>query len=163
MKSYGNLNICTCGKEISYIKTRKPNGRMGVIIIHADEIVPADATIPNVSDEYKNWLKERMHTENTISETKPTVLPTSIVKKEIHHIDAKPKNIVSAQSGKFSIVSDVLKSQHDTIDDAMNAFLQKVPNAAFSFWNENQNSSWLDIYSSHEDTTIIGKIYEGGN
>lgn len=171
MKSYGNLNICTCGKEITYIKTRKPNGRMGVMILHADETIPSDATIPNVSDEYKNWLREQLHSE--IVKTEPIAkipiakLSKPLIQKESHHITVEaPKKITSSnhqEVGQFSIVSKLLTSRHNTIDDAMDNFLHIVPDADFSFWNENQTSTWLDIYTSHEDKTIIGQIFDGGN
>jgi len=191
--SYGNLNICTCGKEIQYVKARKPNGRMGVVIIHNGEQIPDDATIPEITDEYKNWLRERTHPEIPIvrvkrtrkSKTKVTEtesLTEDVIETEFTptvELETQPEETVQenttdgssdnfsettdSSDGNFSVVSDMLTKKYETIDDAFEGVLKVLPNAAFSFWNENERENWLDIYVSNENNTIIGKIYEGVN
>jgi len=48
----------------------------------------------------------------------------------------------------------------DDIDDAMNMCFMIFTDAAFSWWNSYQQTSWLDVYASEDDHTIVGKIFE---
>lgn len=169
MKNETNLSICTCGKKIDYVKTRKPNGRMGVIVLHVeDEPYPADGTIPEVSDEYKKWLRDLCH--QTTATEKPVVpkqkQQTEIITTPLPETEpevdnsAKPNN---NDNKKFSVVSKFLNQGFDDIDNAMEIILEKIPTADFSFWNESTEATWIDVFASSDDHTVVGKIFDGDN
>lgn len=163
MKNEIDLSICTCGKKIDYVKTRKPNGRMGVIVLHVDdEPYPEDCTIPEVSNEYKKWLRDLCHQTITKPEKQPEKQIVENIKKvQTTKIPSKPQSIKTSK--KFSVISDVLNNQYDDIDEAMTNILEKIPTAEFSFWNESEEKTWIDIYTSNDNHSIIGKIYDGDN
>lgn len=60
-----DVNVCpACGKNVSYVKGKKPNGRVGVMVLHEGEVGPVDATVVGEGDitrEYMLWLLERAH------------------------------------------------------------------------------------------------------
>lgn len=60
----------------------------------------------------------------------------------------------------YTLQIESLSEKYDGIDRAMEDCFQLYPDADFSWWNSNENSSWIDIYRSSTDKTIIGKIVE---
>jgi hypothetical protein len=53
-----------CKKRVNYVKGKKPNGRIGVMVLHEGEVGPVDATVVGEGDitrEYMLWLLERAH------------------------------------------------------------------------------------------------------
>lgn len=63
IKSVDKVDVCpVCNKNVSYYRTKKENGRTGVIVIHDGDPIPADATkADDVTTEYKKWLLEKAH------------------------------------------------------------------------------------------------------
>lgn len=190
-------DMCTCGKKIEYIKGKKPNGRMGVFILHDGEPMPDGAVVADVSTEYKLWLRDRMVHDGDIvvlvatPESSDEVSITVIAKgeekkrkakkresekeKTVQYITNNPvvisqevvpvavpvEEVPETVAGSYSVVSNFLNGDYELLDDAMAEILIKVPEASFSFWNDDAEKTWLDIYESDANKNIIGKIYEG--
>lgn len=53
-----------------------------------------------------------------------------------------------------------LKETYDNIDLAMKDCLELYPEADFSWWNDAETTTWIDIYKDINDKTIVGKIFE---
>jgi len=60
----------------------------------------------------------------------------------------------------FLMSIDTIEEQYESTDLAMNDLFQIYPDAFFSGWNEDNTKSWLDVFISYSDRTIIGRIYE---
>ena len=62
----------------------------------------------------------------------------------------------------MSIVLEIgsLRETYSDIDIAMKDCIELYPAADFSWWNEDKSLSWIDIYTSNTNKTIIGKIIE---
>lgn len=90
-----DANVCpTCGKNVTYIKGRKSNGRIGVMVLHEGEEMPASASVVpegGITREYMLWLLERAH-EIPVVTVKKVVEETALVTigSEVSNVD-KPE------------------------------------------------------------------------
>jgi len=60
----------------------------------------------------------------------------------------------------YTLQIESLNEQYSDIDNAMEDCFLLYPTADFSWWNSDKTTSWIDIYRSSTDKTIIGRIIE---
>jgi hypothetical protein len=60
----------------------------------------------------------------------------------------------------YTMRIDAIEEIYTNIDEAMHDCLEIFPEAFFSDWNEDNMNSWLDIFVSYSERTVIGRIYE---
>ena len=63
IKKAEKVDVCpVCNKTVSYYRTKKENGRNGVVVFHDGDAIPEGATkADGVTTEYKKWLLEKFH------------------------------------------------------------------------------------------------------
>lgn len=60
----------------------------------------------------------------------------------------------------MQLILGSIEEHYDDIDSAMNDCFGIYPDAFFSEWHENGTETWLDIFASYADRTIVGRIME---
>lgn len=60
----------------------------------------------------------------------------------------------------YNLQIQSLSGEYNNIDAAMEDCFCLYPSADFSGWNSDKASSWIDIYESNTNKTIIGRITE---
>jgi len=60
----------------------------------------------------------------------------------------------------FRLTIGVVWQDYPSLDSAMQDCMELFPSADFSLWNDSQTEVWQDVFESHENKTVIGKIVE---
>jgi hypothetical protein len=95
-----DVSTCpNCGKHVSYVRCRKSNGRVGVVVLHEGEERPSDAVDANdISKEYMIWLLDLCHKEIQTGKTKQVQKPEATKKKSKKPIVDLELEVVAAAS-----------------------------------------------------------------
>jgi len=60
----------------------------------------------------------------------------------------------------YKLSLGVIEENYPDLDQAMEDCFLLFPDADFSNWNEDNNSTWMDIYENNKTSLIIGTIQE---
>ena len=97
-----DLNVCpVCGQAVTYVRGKKANNRIGVYIIHKDDVVPEGSQEigdNEVSAEYKKWLLVQFHQQPKKVE---------INKKEVSVVVVPSRTINEQEQPEISLASTI--------------------------------------------------------
>jgi ribosomal protein S27AE len=172
------INKCpVCGKGVVYINAKKPNGRVGMMVLHEDDAIPSDATEPNVGKDYKIELLKKLHKESTIKaikepaekliakteDTKSTIPATlepekateEVTKPEIKVSAVKPKVVMTAKKTISLPVVDISGLKHNRF-----AIVGKIISdlRATGISEENLKTVRSDLISKGKDFETLIKV-----
>lgn len=60
----------------------------------------------------------------------------------------------------YELIIGSISQSYDNLDSLMNDCFEVFPEADFGLWNENLVETWQDVFESHANKTIVGKIIE---
>lgn len=60
----------------------------------------------------------------------------------------------------YRLIIGVVWEDYPSLDSAVRDCIELIPDADFSLWNDSQAEVWQDVFESHTNKTIVGKIIE---
>lgn len=159
-----DLNVCpVCGQAVTYVRGKKANNRIGVYIIHKDDVVPEGSQEigdNEVSAEYKKWLLVQFHQKSEKVEINKKEVSVVVPSKTINELE-QPKVSLASTINPEPVpepdvnplpIADITGLKHNKF-----AVIKKIREALVqNGWTEDKlNEAGKDLIKNGKDLATI--------